>query len=92
MRRLDLPRIRLGSLEEVLELEGAFLFGDPRANTGCCPIQGSILFVTGPEKGFSEKEARALKEKGTGVRLNKNTLRAETAPIAATVLYTIDQK
>jgi len=46
-----------------------------------------MVFVTGPEKGFSERELKLLDEKAIGVRLHRNILRAETAPIAATCFF-----
>ncbi len=44
----------------------------------------SILFITGPEGGFSEKELASLRDKGaTGVKLHPNILRTETASLMA---------
>jgi 16S rRNA (uracil1498-N3)-methyltransferase len=41
-----------------------------------------IVFVTGPEGGFSSQETNALKDQGAiGVKLHPNILRAETASI-----------
>jgi 16S rRNA U1498 N3-methylase RsmE len=45
-----------------------------------------VIFVTGPEKGFSDKELKWLDNHGSGISLHKNILRAETAPIAAICL------
>ncbi len=86
--RFDLPPIQLLSFKEILALDTALLFGDTRATKS--EKKEKAVFVTGPEKGFSEKEIRALEKKGTGVRLHKNILRAETAPIAAAAIYTQD--
>lgn len=44
----------------------------------------NIAVITGPEGGFSEKEAEALEKAGAKVvTLGKRILRAETAPLAA---------
>lgn len=86
--RLDLPKIQQIPFEEILNLKGTLLFGDTKKANEPEQIQGEIIFITGPEKGFSEKEAQTLQIKGKGVQLNKNILRAETAPIAASVIYT----
>lgn len=85
--RLDLPSIHLGSFNEFFALSGILLFGDAGANEGPKQIEGELSLITGPEKGFSEKELNLLKQKAMGVRLHKNILRAETAPIAAAVIY-----
>jgi 16S rRNA (uracil1498-N3)-methyltransferase len=84
--RLYLPEIRLfSSLEEVLTTEATILFGDldPKAPQLAPSKRESTLFITGPEKGFSPKELSLLKQKGQGVRLHSNVLRAETAPLVA---------
>jgi 16S rRNA (uracil1498-N3)-methyltransferase len=86
--RLDLPPIEiLGSLQEVLSKEGPFLFGDTRE--GAKPIEKikGATFISGPEKGFSEKELKFLDQKGKGVKLHPYILRAETAPIFATCFF-----
>ena len=47
------------------------------------PKEGCLLF-TGPESGFSQKEQNDLNERGAyGVKLHRNVLRADTAPIVA---------
>ena len=82
--RLFLPELKsLGDLDE-LEGEGV-LFGDVREEAPWIQPggRGSVSFVTGPERGFSEREERALERRGRGVRLSAYTLRAETAPIVA---------
>lgn len=46
--------------------------------------EGSIVFFIGPESGFSVSETAALKKMGAlGVKLHRNILRAETAPLVA---------
>jgi 16S rRNA (uracil1498-N3)-methyltransferase len=84
--RLYLPPLEvLPHLESIFEREGQFLFGDIRPNA--LPLVGAldptIIFITGPEQGFSEGELHLLDQKARGVRINPNILRAETAPIAA---------
>jgi 16S rRNA (uracil1498-N3)-methyltransferase len=83
--RLFLPHLELlSSFSELLQREAKILFGDTRK--GAAPfdeVPFPVLFITGPESGFSEEEQTLLEQKGTGVQLNLNILRAETAPIAA---------
>ncbi|HAZ15873.1 MAG: hypothetical protein A2Y28_00950 [Chlamydiae bacterium GWC2_50_10] len=47
-----------------------------------------ILFITGPEKGFTDTEIDTLEKRlhAKGVRLHDNILRMETAPLAALIL------
>lgn len=87
-RRLYLPEITFcSSLSDLLNVDGQILFGDlgPKA----LPIKSitlseQILFVTGPEGGFSQNEFSLLKKQGAqAIKLHENTLRAETAPLAA---------
>lgn len=43
-----------------------------------------LIFIIGPEKGFSKNEAMALKNLGAlGVSLHRNILRTDTAPLCA---------
>jgi 16S rRNA (uracil1498-N3)-methyltransferase len=86
--RLDLPPVQLfPRLEALLGSDALYLFGDTRpAAEKVGPREEKVVFVTGPEKGFSEKEHKLLDQKGMGVKLHRNILRAETAPIAATCL------
>lgn len=87
--RLDLPQIKIFSrLEELFGKPYKYLFGDTRPDAPKMSPGEKVVFITGPEKGFSEKEVKLLEKSATGVRLNKNILRAETAPIAATCLLT----
>ena len=86
--RLYLPNIELlPSIDDALSGDHRILFGDTHPSApwlSSLPLQsGSLLFITGPEKGFSEREHQLLHEKGKGVKLSRNILRAETAPIAA---------
>jgi len=86
--RLDLPPLQILRFEEIFREPAAYLYGDTRATHGLEWPNGKRVFITGPERGFSEEELRKLGEKGKSVRLHRNILRAETAPIAAAVIYT----
>jgi RsmE family RNA methyltransferase len=89
--RLDLPKIKLlPSFNQIFDPSYTVLFGDTRAKAKKVIPTEKVIFVTGPEKGFSEKELNILEQKGTGASLHKNTLRAETAPIAATCLLIVN--
>jgi 16S rRNA (uracil1498-N3)-methyltransferase len=85
--RLDLPDIQiLSSFNEIFQPTYTYLFGDTRPSAATLICQEKTVVITGPEKGFSKKELYILDQKGHGVRLHKNILRAETAPIAAIIL------
>jgi 16S rRNA (uracil1498-N3)-methyltransferase len=48
------------------------------------PLEGGVVFVTGPEAGFSEREVADLAAlEGVGVKLHHNILRTDTASIVA---------
>lgn len=48
------------------------------------PPKEGVIFVVGPEKGLTDQEIKTLEHLGgTGVRLHHNTLRTDTAPLAA---------
>ncbi len=85
--RLYLPWIEvLPDMESLFVKEAIFLFGDLSARALIHPMSlksEQIVFISGPEKGFSEEEFTLLEKKSKGVRLNPYILRAETAPIAA---------
>jgi 16S rRNA (uracil1498-N3)-methyltransferase len=83
--RLDLPPIKiLDRFADLFLTPATFLFGDTgTTNTEKKSITKPLVFITGPEAGFSEKELKLLTEKGTGICLHRNILRAETAPLAA---------
>lgn len=87
--RLYLPSIEVfKSLQELLQQEAPPLFfGSLEGNQGFPKEKESILFASGPEKGFSQKERSLLEKKGEGILINPNILRAETAPIAITAIY-----
>lgn len=88
--RLYLPSIEiLSDLSSLLLKEAKVYFGDP----GCEKIDAfqefksfPIIFVTGPEAGFTKDELDLLQNKGKGMCLSSYVLRAETAPIAAASL------
>ncbi len=93
--RLDLPAIRiLSRFEDLFSGAGTYLFGDTSPSA---PLILEVrfekiwplVFITGPEKGFSSGEVKQLQMKAKGVRIHKNILRAETAPIAALPLLSI---
>jgi 16S rRNA (uracil1498-N3)-methyltransferase len=91
--RLYLPSLEMRpSLEALFDRDATLLFGDlgPSAQHHI-PPSPSLLFVSGPERGFSEREAALLKKKALGIRLNPNVLRAETAPIAALSILSFSQ-
>jgi 16S rRNA (uracil1498-N3)-methyltransferase len=86
--RLDLPPIRVFKhLSDLFLPNFTYFFGDPREKMFPVIQSAAKVFISGPEKGFSKKEMEILNEKAKGVRLSKHILRAETAPIAAAVLF-----
>jgi 16S rRNA (uracil1498-N3)-methyltransferase len=85
--RLDLPPIHLLKFEALFKENEPLYFGDTREAPSAEKCKGPLLFITGPERGFSKRELELLDLKGKGVRLHKNILRAETAPIVASVIY-----
>jgi 16S rRNA (uracil1498-N3)-methyltransferase len=83
--RLFLPALNeYRSLADAIQSDDLLLFGDLDPHAPTVHVQTkNILFISGPEKGFSPKEISLLKQRGTGVRLHNNVLRAETAPLVA---------
>ncbi len=83
--RLYLPSFTLATLSKILLHPALILYGDTHPDAPLIPITTteSTLFISGPEQGFSKHEKELLQEKGKGVKLNANILRAETAPLAA---------
>jgi len=88
--RLYLPKIKfLNSVKELANLDNIY-FGDVR-QTALKYFNISkkepknVYFVIGPESGFTKEEIFYLENeiKATGVKLNENILKAETAAIAA---------
>jgi 16S rRNA (uracil1498-N3)-methyltransferase len=91
--RLDLPPIECKEpLAKWSPPKGSLLFGDtdPNAPPIRPPYPEPIYFFSGPEKGFSRKETASFHDwNAKGVSLNRNILRADTAPIvAAAILVT----
>jgi 16S rRNA (uracil1498-N3)-methyltransferase len=85
--RFYLPDIKVfPSLDPITQSNTTILFGDTHP-AALRPLQAAIqfpvIFATGPERGFSAREHALLKQKGCGVSLSDNILRAETAPLAA---------
>lgn len=91
--RLYLPSLILKpSINEWSTLSQSAFFGDldplaPRFETAwkqLNPPSYPIIFITGPEGGFSEQEIARLKNLGAqGVKLHSNILRTETASVMA---------
>lgn len=83
--RLYMPSIELlPKLEALFKHKALFLFGDTRnIPFKEVPKEDSIVFISGPERGFSEQELKALDKHALGIKLSANVLRAETAPITA---------
>lgn len=84
--RLYLPDLVLLSFKEILSIDALLFFGDTDPQAKPLPPSLSaqrILFLSGPEKGFSPREIKLLKEHGQCIRLHTNILRAETAPLVA---------
>ncbi len=85
--RLDLPEIHISHfLKELLDLDLPIFFGAPTSHSKAI-FPEKILFVTGPEKGFSKQESILLDSMGKHVTLSPYILRAETAPIAVSSLF-----
>ena len=90
--RLDLPTIVFKPpLLQWQPIEGRLLFGDtsptapPLSQLEPDPASSRTLFFIGPEKGFDPKETAFLQTtlSATGVRLHRNILRVDTAPLVA---------
>ena len=88
--RLYLPSIELlPDLSMVMEREALFFFGDTSLSPPYfrSPESPLVVFITGPERGFSPKEKEILMRKARSSSLSPNILRAETAPLAALTLF-----
>ncbi|MBF8262380.1 MAG: rsmE [Parachlamydiales bacterium] len=88
--RLYLPSLEFfPSLCDAWLPSAAAFFGDTDPNApplSLVPNRSDLLFVSGPEKGFSSQELEFLKQHAQAIRLSSHILRAETAPIAAIAL------
>jgi 16S rRNA (uracil1498-N3)-methyltransferase len=84
--RLFLPQILIKPpLVEWQKIEGSLFYGDVQ---GTAPLAGPFLdrvfFIIGPEKGLASTEIEKLQTLGAkAISLHVNTLRTETAAIAA---------
>ena len=58
-------------------------FGEIGSKRPLQPSDTDITLIIGPEKGFSDAEIKHLRTMANGISLNANTLRAETAALAA---------
>lgn len=88
--RLFLPHLEILSLSTLLTRSPSLYYGDPNGS----PLQSPtfpLLFITGPESGFSEAESLQLQQTAQGVRLSPFTLRTETAPLAAASIFAWQQ-
>ncbi len=94
--RLDLPPLSLKPpLLQWKPIEGRLLFGDTSADAPALakidfsPAMPSTIFFIGPEKGFDSKETFFLKNflSAQGVRLHRNILRVDTAPLTALSIF-----
>jgi 16S rRNA (uracil1498-N3)-methyltransferase len=91
--RLDLPGIILHPpLAQWRPMQGTLLFGDTAPGVPYLwdlpltkPLKPPLILFIGPEKGFDFKERTLLLTvlKAQGIRIHPNTLRTETAPLAA---------
>lgn len=91
--RLDLPSIDLKPpLLQWSPFSGTLLFGDTSEDAPYLweaslakPLPSPVVIFIGPEKGFDQREVSFLTHtlKARGIRLHRNILRAETAPLAA---------
>ncbi len=85
-KRLYLPHLEiLPHLSSLLIKEGEIYFGDIRPSHSKLDWKclSNVLFITGPESGFSKEELVLLDGKGMGSSISSHVLRSETAPIAA---------
>ncbi len=90
--RLHLPELSMEKeLGSLLNRGGLILFGDTRSSAPWikATAEPQVVFITGPERGVSEREHALLTARGQGVRLSAHVLRAETAPIAAASILAI---
>ena len=80
------PHPTLRPARRSLSVQLYLSFGDTREGKKITHHE-KVVWITGPEKGFSEEELKLLDQKAIGVKLHRNILRAETAPIAALCIY-----
>jgi 16S rRNA (uracil1498-N3)-methyltransferase len=74
-------------LDESLYTHANGFFGDIQGSQKMCNLQTpstqKVVFINGPEGGFSAREIDWLKARATGILLSENVLRSETAAIIA---------
>lgn len=94
--RLFLPKVLIKPpLEEWTAFSSTAFFGDVAPSTPLLDdivstTELPIIFVTGPESGFTQNEIELLKNKGAkGVKLHQNILRTDTASLAAVTLLSM---
>ena len=86
--RLFSPELVLAhSLHEILLTKGTIFWADESAEKTLVQtlhkggVVPPLLLLTGPERGWSDREKESLRQKGDPVLLGKTTLRAETAAV-----------
>ena len=86
--RLFSPELILShDLHDILLTSGTILWADESAQKTLIKtlqeevVAPPLLLLTGPEKGWSDREKEALRQRGGSVLLGKTTLRAETAAV-----------
>lgn len=91
-KRLYLPKLEIfPSLKHLPLNDAKCFFGCVQDQTPFLqpdPCKKDVLFISGPESGFSNRELQLLNEKGIGIRLSQHILKAETAPIVASSVFT----
>src|SRR5206468_812796 len=95
--RLYMPKLIIkNSITECIAKDASAFFGDISDDAlDFTAVQDQIknakdvTVCIGPEAGFTDEELKEMNHVGMqGVRLHHNVLRAETAAIAAAVLFT----
>lgn len=90
--RLHLPKLKLmGPIKDWPSIEMSGYYGDTSPNAPWLidelqqlVLKKGVFFCVGPESGFTDEEHLELQDHGlTGVKLNENILRTETAAIAS---------
>lgn len=87
--RLFLPHLEVAAnISSLLTKEVSLYYGDTRASAK--PLKRAsfpLLFITGPEGGFSKEEHAKLETSAQGMQLSEYILRTETAPLAAASIF-----
>jgi 16S rRNA (uracil1498-N3)-methyltransferase len=91
--RLFLPELFIKkSLSDAIPSSGCAFFGDLDGEPLPAIPKSPITIFIGPEGGFTREEKNKLEEKCRGIRFHENILRAETAAIAVTTLFTTQKR